>query len=446
MLRFASSLVLLPCLAHAQFFVTPPLATPPDGAEILVHDPLRDRTVAFLGNATWEHDGFAWTPVATPVAPSDRYEFAMTFDGQRVLLYGGQSATGGALGDLWAYDGTWTLLGNAQAPGLRRAAALAFDRQRGRVVLFGGTDMLGGFPADTWEWDGATWTVSTATTPGARVWHRMVYDEARQRTVLCAGAMNPVTFVDTWEWDGATWSRTVQTTFPYCLAPALVFDQSTQRTLLVSGWETQWGYARNEVHAYDAANGTWNLVMNGTPTMQQFVGAAYDPARQRTVVLTGDPLWGPVASYYYRDQGLAGAIYAPFGAGCAVGGGGLPVLAGANGATPALGATFQVEVAPVGGAALAVLGVGWSRTTWQGVPLPVSLAPAGLTGCSLLVAPDALLPMTLQGTPAKAVLARTLPNVVALRGITFFEQALLLDASAPNGIGAVSSGAIGVVH
>lgn len=54
--------------------------------------------------------------------------------------------------------------------------------------------------------------------------------------------------------------------------------------------------------------------------------------------------------------------------------------------------------------------------------------------------------MVVQSAQGKAVLTRALPNVAALRGVTFFEQVLLLDASAPNGVGAVSNGVFAVVH
>jgi hypothetical protein len=443
------ALLWLTASAAAQHFVTPIGPGPTDAAEIMAFDPLREVSVAFVDGQTWEHNGYSWRQVATTNVPPDRYEFALGFDGQHIVIYGGQAVQGGALADFWAFDGVdWTLIGNHQPPGRRRAAAVAYDPSRARLVLYGGTDMSNGFPADTWEWDGATWMqVANGTpNPNSRVWHRMVFDDSRQRVVLCAGAFNPMTYMDTWEWDGSAWLQTVVSSFPPTIAPSLVHDQSTGRTLMISGWNGGAGYARNEVHAYDPANGTWTLVLGNTPLMEQFVGAAYDPNLGRTVVLTGDPLWGSARTYWYRDSGSVGASYAPFGIGCPLGNGHQPQLAAASGSRPALGTSYTVHVSTGGGAVAVALAVGLSRTYWNGAALPASLTPYGLTGCALLVAPQVLVAMTVGGTGSAASLTRTMPNSAVLRGLVFHEQALLLDPTASNGFGAVSNGAIAVVH
>jgi hypothetical protein len=447
MLRpFLLPFLLLTLELPAQFLQIANGALPPSAAELLAYDAGRDRTVAFLGTSTWQHDGFTWSQAPTTNAPSDRYEYALTYDGERVLLYGGQSVSAGALADLWAFDGTtWTLLTNGQGPGLRRAAAMAYDAARDRVVLFGGTDMMGGFPADTWEWDGVSWTLAAtaAAGPSQRVWHRMVYDEARQRTVMCGGAFNPVTFFDTWEWDGVSWVRTVVSTAPGGIIPGLVYDRSTQRVLQFGAFDPVLAFPLAEIHAYDPTTGDWDLVLGGL-AFEQFLGTAYDSARERTLIVTQDPLFGPVQSFWYRDQGNGGATYTPFGQGCIGGGGLVPVLAAPPGSVPALGSTFTTVLGNAGNAVIGGLGIGWSRTQWNGVPLPASLAPAGFAGCDLLVAPEVLLPLAVVG--GTATVTRTLPTAMSLRGVVFFEQALVLDASAPNGLGAVSNGCLAVVQ
>ena len=90
------------------------------------------------------------------------------------------------------------------------------------------------------------------------------------------------------------------------------------------------------------------------------------------------------------------------------------------------------------------MGIGWSRTSWGGVALPQSLAPLGLAGCDLLVAPDTTWGMNLQA--GVATLSWPVPNQAGLAGVVFFAQALVLDAAAGNGVGAVSNGALAILY
>jgi hypothetical protein len=52
--------------------------------------------------------------------------------------------------------------------------------------------------------------------------------------------------------------------------------------------------------------------------------------------------------------------------------------------------------------------------------------------------------MNMQGSVA--TLSWPIPNQAGLAGLVFFAQALVLDATAGNGIGALSNGAIGIVQ
>jgi hypothetical protein len=449
---------LVPALP-AQFLQISTGFGPPAGPELVVYDPGRDRSVAILGDnsafpgaVAWEHDGLGWSPVVTTPQPAARVQPAMVHDGSRVLLYGGATpfgTAGGAYSDFWAYDGTWNSLSPVgPTPGPRAWAAMAHDPLRNRVVLFGGTDQLGNFPGDTWEWDGATWTQVNLVGPSPRVWHRMVYDEARQRVVLCGGALNPAFFDDTWEWDGLNWINTVNGGFPICSQPALVFDRSTQRTLMFRGSTNLGVNIPGEIYAYDPPNGSWTPV--ATASQLPFgtaVTGCYDATRERTLLLP-EPGYYPGApmatTLYYRDQGTAVASYSAFGSGCAGAGGQVPQLSAAPGSTPAAGSTFTAQVGSLGNSSTVLMGIGWSRAIWNGIPLPMTLAPLGLPGCDLLVAPDTTWLMNMQGSVA--TLSWPIPNQAGLAGLVFFAQALVLDATAGNGIGALSNGAIGIVQ
>ncbi|MGE3173499.1 MAG: hypothetical protein AB7O97_12815 [Planctomycetota bacterium] len=452
------ALPLLTALAPAQFFLRDVGPQPPQAVDQIVHDLARARTVALLDTGTWEHDGFAWAQVPTGTVPPARYEHAMVFDGTRVLLYGGQAAAGGALGDFWSYNGaSWAPVPmGGTNPGLRRAAALAHDQNRGRTVLFGGTDMLGGFPDDTWEWDGATWTrfpQAAIGSPGSRVWHRMVFDPVAGRTVLCGGAMNPVLFTDTWQYDGISWAQTNASGLPPRLNAGLVYDWSQQRVVLLGGQDAL-GLG-NDVLAYDTVGASWSTlpVANALPSWL-VSAAAYDVAAGRTVLFGQQDLFDPTTeTHYLYGSGALTASYTPFGAGCAggtvvIGGrpGVLPPaqLSAVQGSLPVRGTTFGVRVGGVGSSPLVLLGLGLSNTQSGGQPLPLDLGPVGMPGCPLLIDPIELLPTVLAGGDAEWTLRVPLDPLLA--GLVFHQQAWVIDPTAAGGIGSVSNAATGVVQ
>lgn len=106
---------------------------------------------------------------------------------------------------------------------------------------------------------------------------------------------------------------------------------------------------------------------------------------------------------------------------------------------PQLGESFAVVLRDAPPHAPAGLAHGWSRTTWNGAPLPLDLGPFGAPGCRLLT--DWFL---LIGAPADAVgqsaVRYTIPNDPNLTGVGFYQQFLVLDPAA-NGLGlAVSNG------
>lgn len=69
---------------------------------------------------------------------------------------------------------------------------------------------------------------------------------------------------------------------------------------------------------------------------------------------------------------------------------------------------------------------GWSNTTSQGVPLPLSLAPNGFPGCQLLVAPDMLLGSV--QSRVRPVIAVAIPRLPELVGRWLFAHYALFHA------------------
>jgi hypothetical protein len=72
-------------------------------------------------------------------------------------------------------------------------------------------------------------------------------------------------------------------------------------------------------------------------------------------------------------------------------------------------------------------------------PLPFDLSSYGLTNCDLRVRPDAS--VFLAGTGHAATFALAIPPIASLAGLSMHQQALVLDAAAPDPAGLVMSDA-----
>lgn len=124
-----------------------------------------------------------------------------------------------------------------------------------------------------------------------------------------------------------------------------------------------------------------------------------------------------------------------YGAGCE-GSAGVPRLSCA--VRPQLGAALAMRVANVPAPGLALLVMGLSNSTWNGLPLPLNLLSTGAPGCWVLVSADA----TNLGIASGGVANITfqIPVSGAL-GVRLFQQAAVIDPAA-NGVGLTLSNAI----
>ncbi|MBL8753392.1 MAG: hypothetical protein JNK15_08840, partial [Planctomycetes bacterium] len=108
--------------------------------------------------------------------------------------------------------------------------------------------------------------------------------------------------------------------------------------------------------------------------------------------------------------------------------------------SPSIGATWLLTVTGLSPQVLLTVGaVGFQNSNWNGVPLPLALDPAGMTGCTLLV--DPALTTALAQVALTAMLPIALPNDPAIVGAPLFAQAfpLLLGA---NPAGVLATGAV----
>jgi hypothetical protein len=122
------------------------------------------------------------------------------------------------------------------------------------------------------------------------------------------------------------------------------------------------------------------------------------------------------------------STYVTFAAGCS---GSMPAARLVPRDTPRIGEVESVEVSNLPNNA-AIMVFGWSRNS------AVSLSSVGMPGCSRHISMDAS--VLLVGANGRATFELPLPNWSGLVGLSFYNQALVLDPGA-NPLGAVVSDA-----
>lgn len=453
----------------------------------LVFDIARGRTVLFGGQSwtqvggtvvfsdTWEYDGIAWTrlPVSDRPAtsfPSLAYDTAR----ERILLNGDES------GNAWEYgDGAWRRV--AASSGSRLGAKMAHDSARGRTVLFGGGGLLGTV-ADTREFDGVNWhVVSPAASPSPRSFQGMAFVPSRRRVVLFGGVHFSQPLGDTWEYDGVTWRQVITSHSPPArYGYGLCHDTGRDRTVLFGGAVGEVQVWANDTWEYDGVD--WRQIHTPTaPSPRTMHGLCHDVLRGRTVLVGGWNLsatetweydgadWTQVvttreptalggyarhASAFDQARGRVVmfdafdtweltppevATFASHGTGCA-GSAGVPVLAADPKVPPALGARFPMTIAPVPSAPGVVLvAFGTDLVQWRGVRLPIDF---GSPSCHLWIGPESGANLLVAHSGRVVDFAIQIPSTRALVGVVIGTQALVADAAAPNGIGALTNAGV----
>ncbi len=413
----------------------------------LAEDLERDRVVLFGGRTasgallsdTWVWDGQGFVARSPTRVPPARRLAAMAWhpQRQRVLLFGGIDSTGLLLDDLWEWDGVdWTQVGVGPGarPAPRAAAAIAAGTTDGALCLFGGVDAAGQALGDTWRWDGSAWSSpALSVAPPARFGHRLVGDLARRRLVLFGDRDGRS---DTWEWDGAGWQLVMNPSPPGSRSRhGMCYDAARGRVVLHGGTD-QLAYALDDTWEWNG--GSW--LLRSPPTVPAAVvdtALAFDPIRERTLRFGGfhgitahDAIWSYGA--------VQPARVLTFGAGC-TGTAGVPRLAVDVHARPWLGDTFDQHVDRVPLTAPIALHVGFSRTTWGGQTLPLALDFVGMPACRLHASIDAIGILLASG--GRASLALTVPQSPVLVGASFYSQALVIDFSA-NAAGVTATNAL----
>ncbi|HLQ36779.1 MAG TPA: hypothetical protein VK348_03185, partial [Planctomycetota bacterium] len=376
-----------------------------------------------------EWNGVSWSAptVAGPLPPGAAFP-AIAYDMERrqVVVFGGVCAgacPGGSgpvlLDATWEYDGAWQLRTPAHRPAARAHAAMAYDRARRCIVLVGGRDAAGQLLPETWEYDGIDWLqrASVHTAPAGFA----TYDPVRHRVVLVGGG-------ETWEWDGQDWT-------PRLLAAApqhpwgIVYDEARQRVVVYSASGTD-----NGMWEWDGASSQWTARLDQQgPLPEWSIGMTYDLTRTQVVWINSLDMGPDVGRGTLVYEPVQAARYLPFGNRC-TSSANAPDLRAAPWHLPWLGDTFAVDLTglpPGNPPVFLVSGV-------QAIP-PVELSAFGLPGCFQYLQPltAALLPTT--GGAARWSVA--IPNSTGLVGVSFYNQALIIDPNAVGGATVSNAGA-----
>lgn len=425
-------------------------------ARFTAFDTANDRMVVFGGSLAsgtllnethvFQCATATWTQITGGPTPSARYGNSLTYDPVRneVLLFGGRLPNTVLNNETWVFrNNGWTQLTPLHAPAPRFLHSVVFDTARGVAVLFGGG--LSATTSDTWEWNGIDWVQRATTIPSpfpARSNSAIAYDPVRQRTVVFGGRdPNGAWLQGTLEWDGTVWTNVTPSGAnpPGRAAAMMEYHAGLDRVVLyggLAGTASSAGSYLGDTWYWDGTS--WTQVFPGVvPSPRASSGFVYDPLRERCLMFGGNQA-GTHFNALWSFQSAAPARLLPFGQGCA-GGVPAPTLAAADHRRPWLGSSYALRVNGLPASGLFVTITGLSNQAWNGVPLPVDLAPIGMPGCPLLVSAEVVAGAFHTGAAEVTV---TLPNQPSAAGLSFYHQAIVLHPSAGTPFGALSTNGV----
>jgi len=160
---------------------------------------------------------------------------------------------------------------------------------------------------------------------------------------------------------------------------------------------------------YSGANGSPLVTIQGEEIHDRLGTATCGPGDLDGDGLPDLAVGAPRAGGVPGVSGLPGKVYTAslagipagsflFGSGCAGSGGIVPRIQTVGGPPTVGNDGFAVVLSKTLGGTTAVLIVGTTSQSWMGTSLPLDLGPWGLAGCSLLVAPEILVPKGTTGS------------------------------------------------
>lgn len=259
----------------------------------MAYDPAANNIVLFGGfdgtsylNDTWIFNGTDWMQIDTADAPPVRSAAGMTFDRtmQKMVLFGGYNGNQ-YLGDTWIWDGvsqTWTQATPQTQPTPVTLPMMFMDPVSFRAEMIGGFD--GNFYQNTtWKWTGSDWSVVYTRTIFAARGAAAVGNDYANKTVVIFGGLADVNPVNTWTWNGHDWTEQNPTTQPlWTYYSGTSYDPHLAGVINFgggSGANTTWAWQGNNWRDISAQNPP-------PPTDSQ--GMAYDFGIDQMIMFGGE--------------------------------------------------------------------------------------------------------------------------------------------------------------
>jgi hypothetical protein len=160
----------------------------------------------------WSDSVKTWTYLSLDNSPPPRSGSPLVYDvvGKQVFLFGGGSDST-VLSDTWKFDvvqQSWTHLFPSTSPDGRRAHSLLYDSENRYLWLFGGQTASGAFLNDLWRYNISTnvWTQMSPTggPPTARCYHCAFYSDIDKVMVISHGKTGDSETNDAWKYTVAT--------------------------------------------------------------------------------------------------------------------------------------------------------------------------------------------------------------------------------------------------
>jgi len=238
----------------------------------LAWDTLRDTALLFGGYAggalgdtwTWDSTWSQRTPAPTPTA---RYQTTLGWDGTNIVMFGGQVASFTYTDETWLWNGTtWTQSTGGVTPPVRASAAAGYDPVRKELVMFGGASPIAGGLDDTWLWNGQAWRdAAPPFHPNRRNNATLTWNPARQRLVLVG---TPGLNLDSYEWSGTEWRALDALDAPSGRAGHAAYTSLDGGGIAIHGGQD------NETFA--TMNETWELRWQATSSSERCDGSDLD--------------------------------------------------------------------------------------------------------------------------------------------------------------------------
>ncbi len=418
---------LTPAIATAQSTRTTTLLPQPILVSAVATDPVGGTVVGVadggagtLSTFTW--DGAAWNQIPA-TGPTTRAFSAMSDapNGEVILFDGGLGVA-----DTWTFDGaTWTDLtpSLAIAPPPRSGAAIA-RFPGGNVILFGGATPAGSALGDTWEWDGVAWNPLMIAGPAARFGAAMAPDD-QGNLILFGGSPGGTTFfADTWRFDGAAWTQQTTASAPSGrffaameLDPQPDLGSGVRSEIILGGGFGASGPV-TDVWLFAAGNWTPQPTLSVPAQAANLMTSAYD-AQHREIVMVDDAS----RVHVYGLSGFTMFGVSQVAASCVCGGTGSPLLLGRRSGAPNPGNTivYQGKGALPGSTIFIVFG---PSTPGIVAPFPLPF------GCPQFVDPIAGSITTPVNLGGQFSFGLVVPASLDMVGVTLTHQAVSLTAPA----------------